>query len=146
MLTIFLPEAEAVIIGGPRKEVEKPGSPLRLSCFLNNSIEAPDYIFWYHEDRMINYDLGDGATVRDGRQGSELIFPIAQRKHAGNYSCVPSNARQASVEVVFLSRDTEGGDGEGSCAKKSQSRDHIVNMLVLALALHLYRRRYSLQT
>ncbi|KAJ8970852.1 hypothetical protein NQ314_001009 [Rhamnusium bicolor] len=96
-------KAQAVIIGGPVKEVEKAGSPLRLSCVLSHSIEAPTYIFWYHGDRMINYDLNDGATVRDGRQGSELIFPRAQRKHAGNYSCVPSNAKQASVMVIILS-------------------------------------------
>lgn len=49
---------------------------------------------------MINYDLKDGAVVREGRLGTELIFQRALPEHAGNYSCVPSNARQASVMVV----------------------------------------------
>ncbi|ENN74615.1 hypothetical protein YQE_08736, partial [Dendroctonus ponderosae] len=48
---------------------------------------------------MINYDLKDGAVVREGRLGTELIFQRALPSHAGNYSCVPSNARQASVQV-----------------------------------------------
>lgn len=48
---------------------------------------------------MINYDLEDNASVRNGRQGSELIFPKTEARHQGNYSCVPSNARQASIFV-----------------------------------------------
>lgn len=92
-------EARAEIIGNAVREVDKVGSPLRLSCELKDSIEAPKYIYWYHGDRIINYDLYDGASVREGRQGSELIFPRAQEDHAGNYSCVPSNARPASVMV-----------------------------------------------
>lgn len=49
---------------------------------------------------MINYDLKDGAGVREGHLATELIFQRALPEHAGNYSCVPSNARQASVEVI----------------------------------------------
>ncbi|CAH0552215.1 unnamed protein product [Brassicogethes aeneus] len=91
-------EARAEIFGGSPKIV-KAGSPLRLSCVLRRSIDPPMYIFWYHEDRMINYDLMGGAAVRHGRQGSELVIPRAEPEHAGNYSCVPSNARQVSVLV-----------------------------------------------
>lgn len=81
------------------------GVPLRLSCFLNNSIESPTYFFWYKEDRVINYDLEGGESIREGRQGSELIFPSAKLKHTGNYSCVPSNAEQANVEVKVVNKD-----------------------------------------
>ncbi|KAK4885615.1 hypothetical protein RN001_001886 [Aquatica leii] len=96
-----LVEAHADIIGGSEKIV-KSGSPLRLSCVLRRSTEPPEYIFWYHGDRMINYDLKGGAAVRHGRQGSELIIPRAEMKHAGNYSCVPSNARSVNVTVHVL--------------------------------------------
>ncbi|KAF5305384.1 hypothetical protein FQA39_LY09213 [Lamprigera yunnana] len=96
-----LVEAHADIVGGSEKIV-KSGSSLRLSCVLRRSTEPPDYIFWYHADRMINYDLKGGAAVRHGRQGSELIIPRAEMKHAGNYSCVPSNARSANVTVHVL--------------------------------------------
>lgn len=95
-------EAWAEIIDGPIKRINSEKVlPLRLSCVLKNSIEAPEYIFWYHEDRVINYDLGDNAHVREGDKGSELIFSKANRSHTGNYSCVPSNARQASVIVLY---------------------------------------------
>lgn len=99
----IFPEAIAEIFGKPTKVV-KPGSPLRLSCILRHSIEPPMYIFWYHRDKMINYNLGTGAAIRHGRQGSELIFPRAEIHHSGNYSCVPSNARQASVLVHVTQR------------------------------------------
>lgn len=51
---------------------------------------------------MINYDLGGGAAVRHGREKSELVIPKAEVQNAGNYSCVPSNARPASVTVHVL--------------------------------------------
>lgn len=76
------------------------GAPLRLTCILNDSIEPPTYMFWYKDDRVINYDLSDGATVREGRLGTELIFPRAEPAHNGNYSCVPSNAVQADIVVT----------------------------------------------
>lgn len=50
-------EANADIIGGPDKIVQQ-GSMLRLSCQVRKSTEPPTYLFWYHENRMINYDLG----------------------------------------------------------------------------------------
>ncbi|KAL1513630.1 hypothetical protein ABEB36_003019 [Hypothenemus hampei] len=96
-------EQRAQILGPKLREVDK-GFPIRLSCILNSTGQyrinrKPTYIFWYHDNRMINYDLKDGAVVREGRLGTELIFQRALPEHAGNYSCVPSNARQASVRV-----------------------------------------------
>ncbi|XP_044756330.1 uncharacterized protein LOC123314927 isoform X2 [Coccinella septempunctata] len=100
---LILIEAIARILDTDEKETGmikvKLFSPLRLSCVLYNSISPPCYIFWYHYDTMINYDLDDNASVRRGRQGSELIFPKTEARHQGNYSCVPSNARQASIVV-----------------------------------------------
>ncbi|CAG9859687.1 unnamed protein product [Phyllotreta striolata] len=105
-VVLKLIEAHAKIIGGPTKFIPSDKElPLRLSCVLVNSIEAPSYIFWYHEDRMINYDLEDGATVREGPQGSELIFPKPNKTHVGNYSCVPSNAQLDSVMVYYGGKD-----------------------------------------
>lgn len=101
IITHLFSEAHADIIGGPDKIV-KAGSPLRLNCILRRSTEQPEYIFWYHGNKMINYDLGGGAAVRHGRQGSELIIPKAELQDAGNYSCVPSNAKSASVTVHVL--------------------------------------------
>ncbi|CAG9813479.1 unnamed protein product [Phaedon cochleariae] len=139
-ITLKLEEAYAKIIDGPIKIIPADKElPLRLSCVLINSIEAPEYIFWYHDDRMINYDLEDGATVREGRQGSELIFPKANETHTGNYSCVPSNAQLDSVMVYYgekgaLTQDKNGGEG-----REKFDPHHIFNMLVLVSAFHLRR-------
>ncbi|XP_008195603.1 uncharacterized protein LOC659108 isoform X1 [Tribolium castaneum] len=98
---LHLQKATAVIQGSvpDGTRLVEVGTTLRLSCFLVNSIESPKYIFWYKENRMINYDLDDGESIREGRQGSELIFPTARLSHTGNYSCVPSNADQANLYV-----------------------------------------------
>ncbi|XP_021916396.1 titin-like [Zootermopsis nevadensis] len=96
-----LVEARAEIPGAPDKFV-KSGSSLRLTCLFKKSTEQPVYVFWYHETRMINYDLGRGIQVRHGRYFSELVLEQAQKHDSGNYSCVPSNAHPASISVHIL--------------------------------------------
>ncbi|XP_025836403.1 uncharacterized protein LOC108742716 [Agrilus planipennis] len=96
-------EAKAEILGDPQK-VFKVGSTLRLSCYVEDEYEDPEYIFWYHRDRMINFDMTNGINIRIGRLGSELVAPRAEFYHSGNYSCVPSNARPANV-TVYVYKD-----------------------------------------
>ncbi|XP_050513365.1 uncharacterized protein LOC126889283 isoform X2 [Diabrotica virgifera virgifera] len=128
-----LQEARAKIIGGPVKVIPSDKElPLRLSCELINSMEKPSYIFWYHGDRMINYDLEDGATVREGPQGSELIFQKANKTHAGNYSCVPSNARLDSVTVYYGEVGCDPfGDGNGT--KMTHQERHMTIFILIIL-------------
>ena len=94
-------EARAEILGGPDKFV-KSGSSLRLTCLLKKSTEPPAYVFWYHENRMINYDVGRGVRVRHGRYSSELVVAEAHKNDSGNYSCVPSYTHPASISVHIL--------------------------------------------
>jgi Immunoglobulin domain len=98
--SIFL-EAKAEILGAPDKYV-KSGSALRLTCVLRKSTEPPVYVFWYHNDRMVNYDEAMGVTVRHGRYSSELEVTTAKPENSGNYSCVPSNAKPSSIHVHIL--------------------------------------------
>lgn len=66
---------------------------------------------------MINYELDDGYVVEDISRfynGSNslhykkhlvisiLIVESVNKKHAGNYSCSPSNAKSAQVTVHVL--------------------------------------------
>lgn len=61
---IFCAHIEArAEINGPSEKYLKPGSILRLSCRVLENIENPLYIFWYHNSRMINYDLHRGINV-----------------------------------------------------------------------------------
>lgn len=62
--TFFPPfsEARAEIVG-PTLKYLTPGSTLKLICKVLQSTEATAYIFWYHDNRMINYDLDRGINV-----------------------------------------------------------------------------------
>ncbi|RZF43606.1 hypothetical protein LSTR_LSTR009409 [Laodelphax striatellus] len=108
-VTLRLVEARAEIVGGPDKIV-KSGSTLKLTCLLRSTTEPPSFVFWYHESRMINYDAGRGVTVTLGRHHSELSLSPA---YAGNFSCAPSNARPASINVHVL-------DGEQPAAMQHE--------------------------
>ena len=104
------------------------------------------YVFWYHNDRMVNYDLERGVSVTTikgsssvpshpilgsstdskdydiggnilgsvgGKGGSKsadqstksrLIITEANPQDSGNYTCKPSNAVPASIQV-FVSKN-----------------------------------------
>jgi len=55
-------EARAEITGPPIRYLT-PGSTLRLQCRVVQNTEASEYIFWYHDNRMINYDIDRGINV-----------------------------------------------------------------------------------
>ncbi|GLH01811.1 Uncharacterized protein GBIM_07870 [Gryllus bimaculatus] len=112
-------EAEAEILGAPDLHL-KSGSQLRLVCSLRHSTEAPVYVFWYHEDRMINYDKERGVTVTHNRSGSVLKVPRAEQQDSGNYTCVPSNARAASVTVHVLNGIKIWREARGDATRQPQ--------------------------
>ncbi|XP_018914395.2 cell surface A33 antigen [Bemisia tabaci] len=94
-------EAIAEIVGAPDLHI-KGGSRLRLVCALRDSTEPPVFVFWYHGPRMINYDRERGVTVRSDLSGSVLTVEAANTSDSGNYTCTPSNARPASINVHVL--------------------------------------------
>ncbi|XP_060522225.1 cell adhesion molecule DSCAML1-like isoform X1 [Cylas formicarius] len=91
-------------IEGPSEKYLKPGSGLRLQCSILQSTEPPAYVFWYHNNRMINYDVDRGINVTTelSEKSSTLTITNAATRHSGNYSCVPSNAQPASTYVHIL--------------------------------------------
>jgi hypothetical protein len=95
-------------IQGPSEKYLKPGSGLRLQCNVLQSTELPTYVFWYHNNRMINYDVDRGINVTTtlSEKTSVLTITSAATHHSGNYSCVPSNAQSASTYVHILNGNT----------------------------------------
>jgi hypothetical protein len=73
-------ESKAKIEGPPERYL-KPGSLLRLTCKILDNIENPQFIFWYQNSRMVNYDshLGINVTVQLGMKKKffhNLNFPF----------------------------------------------------------------------
>lgn len=94
--------------------------------------QEPQFVFWYHNERMINYDAGDQERIQVLTQSSSSSSAVAAAVVAvatsetsnesvgadhvfshltirnvtdadsGNYSCVPSNAEPAST-MVYVS-------------------------------------------
>lgn len=65
IVLILLPrctEARAEIVGPPIRYLT-PGSTLKLTCRITQNTEASAFIFWYHDNRMINYDGDRGINV-----------------------------------------------------------------------------------
>ena len=75
-------------MGEPDKHV-RSGSTFELVCVLRDSTEPPVYVFWYHNDRMINYDNERGVVVSSDVEKSILTIQEAQKSDSGNYTCQP---------------------------------------------------------
>ncbi|XP_076282879.1 zwei Ig domain protein zig-8 [Lasioglossum baleicum] len=107
-------EAYSVIPGAPDLHV-KQGSSLRLECQLMAAAESPQYVFWYRQGRMINYDEEPGVKVELTKNGSILMVNKTKPVHGGNYTCDPSNARSSYVVVHVIEEEEKpaamhGGD------------------------------------
>lgn len=96
-------EAQAEIAGASEKYLML-NSPLHLECVVRQSPVDPVYIFWYHDSRMINYDIDRGVNVTSDlpNKHSALYIERASRAHSGNYTCAPSNAFPANTVIHIL--------------------------------------------
>ena len=95
---------------------------LRFSQKITYFIFIFRYVFWYHNDRMVNYDVERGisvftssggggedkssgspaanpATGTGGKTKSQFVISEATPTDSGNYTCKPSNAVPASIQV-----------------------------------------------
>ncbi|KAI5642967.1 immunoglobulin domain-containing protein [Phthorimaea operculella] len=110
-LQIVVPEA--FILGSGEHHVDM-GSVIHLICIVEKSPTPPQYVFWYHNDRMINYDATRGGitveTEPGARTQSRLTVRGATLKDSGNYTCSASNTEPASIHV-FVSEGIETEPG-----------------------------------
>ncbi|KAL3223340.1 hypothetical protein MRX96_049819, partial [Rhipicephalus microplus] len=100
--------ARAEIVGASSGQLFlKTGSTINLTCEISQSPEPPVFVFWYHNDRMINYDEAAKSHIlvrKAGRNAavSRLLVHDAVPSDSGNYTCGPSNADATSVAVFVL--------------------------------------------
>ncbi|XP_067127854.1 tyrosine-protein kinase receptor TYRO3-like [Centruroides vittatus] len=97
--------ARASIPEGPNLYIQS-GSTINLTCIITESTTPPVFVFWYHDDRMINYDSTRGGikvtTERGPTTVSRLQIHNAKPSDSGKYSCMPSYADPANITVHVL--------------------------------------------
>ncbi|KAA0189598.1 hypothetical protein HAZT_HAZT001841, partial [Hyalella azteca] len=103
-LSVVVPSAE--MIGG-REVFLDHGSTLNLTCLIHYSPSPPEFVLWYHRDKLVNYG-GRGGRVEvetvhhDTTTRSSLLVRNATQWHSGRYSCQPANAQHVSILVHVL--------------------------------------------
>lgn len=124
----FFEVPSARIINGPEIYVHR-GSLINLTCVVDHTVERPLYIYWYHYNKMIDYDsAGDIVIVRQSGPNtiSNLLVKDAVQTDSGKYTCRPSNGEDASVMLHVL-------NGEHQAAMQTNTSDRIMTSLTTIL-------------
>ncbi|XP_017839984.1 uncharacterized protein LOC108597779 isoform X2 [Drosophila busckii] len=129
-------------ISGPPIRYLTPGSLLRLQCRVVQNTEASEYIFWYHDNRMINYDIDRGINVstEPDFQSSELTIQRTRREHSGNFTCVASNTQPASVLVHIFKGDNPAAMYHGHVGGSTKTTQcHLHNLMaIIAIGYRIF--------
>lgn len=132
-LHIVVPEA--FILGSGEHHVDV-GSVISLVCMIDKSPQPPQYVFWYHNERMINYDTARGGVTVETEPGaktqSRLTIREAHDSDSGNYTCSASNTEPASI-FVFVSE----GDKMAAISRRKSSSGSGVDVMLWFVVLPL---------
>ncbi|KAL5273386.1 hypothetical protein ACFFRR_000242 [Megaselia abdita] len=161
-LNVVEPSTE--IIGAPDLYIES-GSTINLTCVILNSPEPPAYIFWNHNNAIINYDSPRGGvsvvTIKGETTTSFLLIKSARPSDSGQYQCNPSNSKSKSVTVHVLngvSHSVSRGIPSSNAARGTSSSSivrgtssfHIPINIIIFYGLHksisLYTQSSHLQS
>ncbi|XP_076625019.1 zwei Ig domain protein zig-8 isoform X2 [Colletes latitarsis] len=133
-LNVIEPKTE--ILGAPDLYINR-GSTINLTCVVLESPEPPAYIFWNHNDAIINYNSDRGGvsvvTEKGDSTTSFLLVQEAKPSDSGRYTCNPSNAQPKSITVHVLNGEYPAAMQHGGQAKQPR-----LYSLLLCLCLLLY--------
>ena len=108
---LWVNKPSASILGSREKHVNL-GDSVTITCELRNNVRQPEFVFWYHNSSMINFQ--PGVTVSTSILGpepdslwvappnttvSKLTISQTRQEHAGNYTCAPSNTVSDSIRL-----------------------------------------------
>ncbi|XP_022241254.1 uncharacterized protein LOC106459119 [Limulus polyphemus] len=135
-LNVVVPKAEIL---GSHPMYVKIGSSINLTCVISESPEPPRFVFWYHNNRMINYDKEGGKIslqkASDDSAISTLYIKDAQPTDSGNFTCGPSNAEATSISVFFLHGENPAAiqrDTSPSLSSSSTHHDRCITFVAVA--------------
>ncbi|KAG8280649.1 basement membrane-specific heparan sulfate proteoglycan core protein-like [Homalodisca vitripennis] len=118
-LHVVIPSA--CIIGSGEYHIGE-GSTISLICIIENSPTPPQYVFWYHNERMINYDTVRGGVTVSTEPGtkthSRLVVTKATPSDSGNYTCRAPNTEEDTI-YVFVSKE---GDNTAAIQRQASSK------------------------
>lgn len=67
----------------------------------------PEFVFWYHNDRLLNFDPSRAGVSVETEHGSRTLSQLkmtnALETDTGNYTCRASNGQPASIYVQVWS-------------------------------------------
>ncbi|XP_055327129.1 junctional adhesion molecule A-like [Sitodiplosis mosellana] len=134
-------EPAATILGGPDLYVDK-GSTINLTCTIRFGPEPPGYIFWYHENKEINYDAPRGRvavrTHSNEWTTSYLLINDADITDSGIYVCAPTSGGRTSIKVhVFL-------HGERPEAMQTGTSTYIANNIMQTIMISIIISTYNI--
>ncbi|KAF2367807.1 Immunoglobulin I-set [Trinorchestia longiramus] len=116
-LAVFVPTAH--IVGSTERYVDR-GSTINLTCIINHNPDPASSTFWYHNNKIINYDSpGSRVSVITDRGTSTktiLLIHDASNTASGTYSCAPSPSAAASVKIHILNGETPAAMQTNSAA------------------------------
>ncbi|KAK8723210.1 hypothetical protein OTU49_011911, partial [Cherax quadricarinatus] len=90
-LDVVVPRAE--VVHGPEIFVHR-GSLINLTCVVTHGTQRPVYVYWYHHNKVLDYEGRGGVTVitkASTNTVSHLLMRDARPEDSGVYACRPSN-------------------------------------------------------
>lgn len=101
-VSVIVPDTS--IIGGSEYHVDM-GSAIQLTCIIRNIPQEPQFVFWYHNDRMINYDsITDSSGSKTAMDDASSSSPSSSRTKA--------RARPRVEVVTEIESNSMTNDGE----------------------------------
>ncbi|XP_049963636.1 zwei Ig domain protein zig-8-like [Schistocerca serialis cubense] len=91
----------AFILGSGEYHIGE-GSTISLVCIIENSPTPPQYVFWFHNERVVNYEGSRAVAVSTEpgpRTHSRLLIPRATRRDSGNYTCSAPDTQPDTINV-----------------------------------------------
>ncbi|KAF2361093.1 Immunoglobulin V-set domain [Trinorchestia longiramus] len=171
-LKVLVPRTE--LVGTSEVHLER-GSALNLTCLVHDSPAPPEFILWYHKDKLVNYGSSSGSISSGSSSGSissgssagsagaarvrvqtshqrdtsrsSLLVQNATTRDSGRYYCEPSNAPKAIALVhVIPSEDPAAMQTTNSAHTSVSGVCVVVAVLLCILLTHCVPERSRLQS
>lgn len=112
MLLLFLIKYFSYYLAPKTKIIEgsevyvKSGSTTNLTCIIEDNLITANYVFWYYEGTVINFDSPRKGikivTNRGPKTISKLLIYNSKVSDSGSYACKPMHSDFANVTLHVL--------------------------------------------